>query len=205
MATADSPVQRTAAEHLAHLLKALGPLFKLPTRASNSSQTPTLAALRAFVDLAPDALAALDDVLPAGEEPDNAARSAPYQRELTRASGWIALWAVVRIDDLIREDEASAPPGGAFATQLCFSSAGPALRGSLWPCSCVGRPSLISARSTPFPRARPLASRPELPRLDGAAAYAPALAHDGPVPPAVVRRRLPGAGAQALVGEHQHD
>jgi hypothetical protein len=105
-------------EALGHLLKVLGPLFKLPTRkaaAVPTVSTPTAAALEGFLIAVPEAAAALPDLVPAevGERSSGQPPSIARQRALARAGGRLALWAVSRVDILIRADEAQAPAGGA--------------------------------------------------------------------------------------------
>lgn len=104
---------------LSHLLKVLGPLFKLPTRkaaAGPSSSTPTAAALEAFQAAVPEAAPALSGLEPATIEEEDVVGQPPWlarQRLLARAGGKLALWAVGRVDELIRADEALAVAGGA--------------------------------------------------------------------------------------------
>ena len=108
---------------LGHLLKVLGPLFKLPTRkaaaAGPAGSTPTRAALEAFLEAIPEAAIALPDLVPAEEGtegPTGQELSVARQRVLAKAGGRLALWAVGRVDDLIRADEAQAPAGGSSAS-----------------------------------------------------------------------------------------
>lgn len=94
------------------VLEALSDLFKLPTRAAASSQTPTSAALQAFVHAVPDAAAVQLD-LPSETVVDGSAQLGQAEvLRLVRASGKLALWGLVKVDGLMREEERQAAAKG---------------------------------------------------------------------------------------------